>query len=168
MKLYLRIQSFLRFYIKLIIALMPGNVFRLLRNIIWRLLGFKVDYASNIMCSADLICGDIYIGKDTFIGYQVIITGGDIHIGNNCDIAPRVIIHAGSHMIGDKVRRAGASYYGNIVIGDGTWVGTNSTILDGAVIGSGVVVAAGSVVVKGIYPDNCLLAGIPAKCKKYY
>lgn len=120
------------------------------------------------MPTATLICGDITIGQTTFVDDEVMITGGVIKIGARCDIAPRVVIHAGSHEIGNNYRRAGASYSGNIVIGDGTWIGTGSVILDGVRIGKGNLVAAGSVVVSGEYPDNCLLAGVPAQIKKYF
>jgi acetyltransferase-like isoleucine patch superfamily enzyme len=103
---------------------------------------------------------------NTFIGDYVLITGGSIAIGNNCDIAPRCVIHAGSHELGLRNRRAGKIYAGTIEIGDGTWIGTNATILAGAKIGKGVIVAAGAVVIAGEYPDDILLAGTPAKIKK--
>jgi acetyltransferase-like isoleucine patch superfamily enzyme len=115
-----------------------------------------------------LICTDITIGPETFIGEEVMITGGKIKIGARCDLAPRVVVHAGSHVIGDDSRRAGNSYAGEIVIGDGTWIGTGVIILAGARIGSGVLVAAGSVVKAGEYPDNCLLAGVPAQIKSVF
>jgi acetyltransferase-like isoleucine patch superfamily enzyme len=120
------------------------------------------------MPSAALLCGHIHIGKETFVGDDVLITGGDVHIGDRCDIAPRAILHAGSHEIGDRHRRAGRTYSGKIVVGDGSWIGTGAIILDGARIGRGVIVAAGSVVRKGVYPDNSLLAGVPALIKKSY
>ena len=53
-----------------------------------------------------------------------------------------------------------------IEIGNGTWIGTNATILTETKIGSGCVVAADSVVISGEYPDNSLLAGVPARVKK--
>ena len=39
------------------------------------------------------------------------------------------------------------------------------TILDGTVLGAGCVVAAGAVV-KGEFPENCVIGGIPAKIIK--
>ena len=52
-----------------------------------------------------------------------------------------------------------------IQIGDNVYIGTGTTILGPATIGSNVVIAAGSVVVKDI-PNNCLVAGVPAKIIK--
>ena len=161
-----RAKTFLKMLTRLLIRTLPGSPFRRLRNFLWRCIGFNVSYSSNIMSNAELMCEKIYIGDHTFIGDGVLITGGNIEIGECCDIAPRCTIHAGSHERGDHGRRAGKSYFGKINIGKGTWVGTNSTIIDGAMIGSGCIVAAGSLVKAGIYPDDVLLAGNPAQIKK--
>lgn len=128
--------------------------------------GFNLDPSVIIMSSAKLIYGSIKIGKDTFIGDEVMITGGDIKIGKNCDIAPRVSIHAGTHIIGSQERRAGMDISKSIVIEDGCWIGAGSIIIAEVSIGSGSIVAAGSVVKKGIYPPNSFLAGNPAKVIK--
>ena len=50
--------------------------------------------------------------------------------------------------------------------GEGCFLGMNSIILKGTVLGKNVVVGAGSVV-HGIFPDNCIIAGNPAKVIKY-
>lgn len=47
-------------------------------------------------------------------------------------------------------------------IGAGSWVGHGAVILPGTTIGRHVVVAAGSVV-RGVIPDNAIVAGVPAK-----
>ena len=49
-----------------------------------------------------------------------------------------------------------------MVIGRDVWIGGNCTILPGVTIGNNVVVAAGAVVTKDV-PDNCVVAGVPAK-----
>ncbi len=160
------ITSFSRYLMKYIVRCFPGSLFRKLRITLWRMVGFEVDMTANLMPTATLICTDISIGAETYIGDEVMITGGRIKIGARCDIAPRVIVHAGSHIIGDSFRRAGTiSYAGKIVIGDGTWIGTGAIILADVKIGSGVLIAAGSVVKSGEYPDNSLLAGVPAQIK---
>ena len=41
-------------------------------------------------------------------------------------------------------------------------IGTKVTILDGTKIGNKCIVAAGAVV-KGTYPDNVIIGGVPAK-----
>lgn len=54
---------------------------------------------------------------------------------------------------------------GNIEVGDGVWIGANSTILPGIVIGEGSVIGAGSVVTKDVDPD-VVVAGNPARVIK--
>jgi acetyltransferase-like isoleucine patch superfamily enzyme len=133
---------------------------------LWRSAGFSVSHSANITSTVRLIFGDIEIGESTFVGEETMITGGTIKIGANCDIAPRCTIHAGSHQLGFNNRRAGNAYTGKIIIGDGSWVGTNVTILAGTELGKGTIVAAGALVVAGKYPENVLLAGIPARINK--
>lgn len=59
-----------------------------------------------------------------------------------------------------------AASKGPIVIGDDVWIGYGSTILSGSSIGQGAVIAAGSVVT-GIVPPYSIVAGVPARVKKY-
>lgn len=47
-------------------------------------------------------------------------------------------------------------------IGAGSWLGTGVVVLPGADIGRHVTVAASSVV-RGVIPDNCVIAGAPAR-----
>lgn len=56
----------------------------------------------------------------------------------------------------------GAKDNGRPVIGDNVTLGANVVIIGAVHVGNNVVVGAGSVVVKDI-PDNCVVAGNPAK-----
>lgn len=60
----------------------------------------------------------------------------------------------------------GAKGNGRPTIGDNVSLGANVTIIGKIYIGNNVIVGAGSVVVKDI-PDNCVVAGNPAKIIKY-
>ena len=52
-----------------------------------------------------------------------------------------------------------------VVIGDHVWIGERAIILYNTVIGSGSVIGAGSFV-KGRFPNNTTIAGVPAKIIK--
>lgn len=54
-----------------------------------------------------------------------------------------------------------------IIIGDGTWIGTNAVIVGNVKVGKNCVVGANSVVLDDI-PDYCVVAGAPAKIIKMY
>ncbi|ASK27539.1 hypothetical protein BG910_07090 [Neisseria chenwenguii] len=53
----------------------------------------------------------------------------------------------------------------DIIIGDHVWIGYGATISGGTVIGSGSVVGAFSFV-RNKFPNNCVIAGVPAKLVK--
>ena len=57
--------------------------------------------------------------------------------------------------------------YAPIEIGSDVFIGVNSIILPGVRIGNRVIVAAGSVINRSI-PDNCVVAGVPAKFIKTF
>ncbi|MDE6764980.1 MAG: acyltransferase, partial [Duncaniella sp.] len=62
------------------------------------------------------------------------------------------------------IRLQGVSHKG-IVIGKGCWIGAKTTFLDGTELGDGCIVAAGAVV-RGKFPSNCIVGGVPAKIIK--
>ncbi len=109
--------------------------------------------------------GKVFIGQNTWIGIQnafYCTQMAEIRIGANCDIGPDVAFVLGSHKIGLHNRRAGTGTGGNIVIGNGCWIGTRVTILGGVTIGEGAIIGAGSLVNKDV-PADTIYAGVPAK-----
>lgn len=53
-----------------------------------------------------------------------------------------------------------------IVVGNDVWIGANAIILQGVTIGDGAVVGAGAVVNSDV-PPYAIVAGVPAKIKRY-
>ena len=77
-------------------------------------------------------------------------------IGKNCEILPMVLI-------GNKR----PEYQGKpTLIGDNCYISAGVTILGPITIGNNVTIAAGAVVNKDV-PDNCVVAGVPAKIIKF-
>jgi acetyltransferase-like isoleucine patch superfamily enzyme len=52
-----------------------------------------------------------------------------------------------------------------VTVGNDVFVGANAMILKGVTIGDRSIVAAGSVVFRGVYPQDCIIAGNPASIK---
>lgn len=86
-------------------------------------------------------------------GFRHILYG--TKIGANCEILPLVLL-------GKK--RPDLKEW-QITIGDNCYISTGVTILGPINIGNNVTIAAGAVVTKDV-PDNCVVAGVPAKIIK--
>ncbi len=92
---------------------------------------------------------------------------GGIEIGNDVIMGSYVSFHSENHNFSDTsklIREQGVTSKG-IKIGNNVWVGVKVTFLDGCIVGNNSVVAAGAVV-NGIFPDNCVIGGVPAKIIK--
>ncbi len=92
---------------------------------------------------------------------------GGIEIGNDVIMGSYVSFHSENHIFTDTsklIREQGVTSKG-IKIGNNVWVGAKVTFLDGCIIGDNCVVAAGAVV-NAVFPDNCVIGGVPAKIIK--
>jgi serine acetyltransferase len=107
----------------------------------------------------------LHLGDRCVIGRgSHIVAHHSIEIGDDVYTGPYVYITDQNHRYEDIDLPIGRQWPVNsaVRIGAGSWLGTGAVILPGAVIGRNVVVAAGSVV-RGEVPDNCVVAGVPAK-----
>jgi acetyltransferase-like isoleucine patch superfamily enzyme len=96
--------------------------------------------------------------------HNAIIALDGITIGAHVYTGPRVYITDVNHgyerldePIGHQLQASRP-----VTIGARSWLGTNSVVLPGTMIGEHVVVAAGSIV-SGQVPDQCIVAGAPAR-----
>ena len=108
----------------------------------------------------------VTLGKNVWFSNNVTLGAGEICIGDDVMFGPSVCVHAENHTRLNGAYRFGIPSGEPVFIGNGTWIGANATICAGARIGSGCIVAAGSVVLRGEYPCDSLLAGVPAVFKK--
>lgn len=107
-----------------------------------------------------------YIGDYAFVGQHT-------DIGRYCSIANNTTIAAHPHpmewfstsptLAPDGLWVAVA---GRTSLGHDVWVGANAVVLAGAQIGTGSVIAAGAVVL-GDVPPYAIVAGAPAKIKRF-
>ena len=110
----------------------------------------------------------IKIGSNTAIGqFSEFGAAGGIEIGDNVIMGSYISFHSENHNFKDTtkiIREQGVTNKG-IVLGNNIWVGAKVTFLDGSNVGNNCVIAAGAVV-NGIFPDNVVLGGVPAKILK--
>ena len=57
--------------------------------------------------------------------------------------------------------------YSHTAIGENCFIGYGAVIMPGTVLGRQCIVGANSVV-KGVYPDYCVIAGVPARIIRRY
>lgn len=86
-----------------------------------------------------------------------------IIIGSDCMFAGDIMVSSSDmHAIFDindvRINPAEA-----VFIGDHVWVGASVRILKGVTIGNGSIIGMSSLVTKGIYPEQCIMAGNPAR-----
>jgi acetyltransferase-like isoleucine patch superfamily enzyme len=115
--------------------------------------------------------GKIEIGEGFGISGSTIYSTSSITIGKNATIGANCkIVDNDFHPLCPEKRRMNLNKEytkrAPVKIGDNCFIGMNSIILKGTTIGDNVVVGAGSVV-SGQFPDNCIIAGNPAKIIKY-
>jgi maltose O-acetyltransferase len=137
-----------------------------LRLKLYRLMGLKIN-AKEIRARCFISSEFIKIGKGSFINtycqfHSSYVPKGYIELGENCYVGMNVNFCTITHEMGDKKQRAGKDTNLPINVGDGVWIGANSTILPGVTIEEGCVIAAGSVVNTDCKSDG-LYAGTPAK-----
>lgn len=125
---------------------------------------------SRVIVSTSLnhIGSHIRLGDHVGIGEYAYLGGaGGLTIGNDTIVGQYFSCHPENHrfhLTSRAIREQGVTREG-ITIGNNCWIGSKVTVLDGAVIGNGCVVAAGAVVT-GVFPDNCVIGGVPARILK--
>jgi maltose O-acetyltransferase len=81
-------------------------------------------------------------------------------IGRDCEF-----LDFDAHGIAPSDRRTSTGLEGEIIIGKNVWFGNNCTVLRGTTVGDNSIIASGSVV-KGKFPSNVILGGVPARIIK--
>lgn len=108
---------------------------------------FEHGYLISLMANTEL-----RVGNDLMASYNTFLFTSDGH--------PIFDINTGICL------NAPTEIHRKTVIGDHVWLGYDSTIIGkGTIIGAGSVVGAKSFV-RGQYPNNCIIAGVPAKIIK--
>lgn len=118
----------------------------------------------------------LFIGENCEIGdYTHIVAHEKVEIGNDVLVASKVFISDTNHGCykGEKTDSPDTSPNKRktvtepVKIGSNVWIGENVVIMAGSAIGDGCIIGANAVV-KGIFPENSMIAGVPAKIIRKY
>lgn len=142
-----------------------------LRNVFLEFLGHnnKVYIGENVSMHRQWCLGvgcTIKIGNKTTSTNPVYITVAEhttLSIGEDCMFATNNQIRTDdAHPIYDVYTGKRLNTSKDIIIGDHVWIAYGATIFGGTQIGNGSIIGAYSVV-KKCFPNNCVIAGVPAK-----
>ena len=143
----------------------------------WIEIGAGTMIGAQVSLSAGMVPGQdlgeapvLRIGDRCVIGRgSHVVAHYSIAIGDDVFTGPYVYITDQNHAYDDPDAPIGRQWPHNtaVSIGPGSWLGAGAIVLPGAAIGRNVVVAAGSVV-RGVVPDRCVVAGVPARVVREY
>lgn len=105
----------------------------------------------------------VSIGDGSFVNAGCQFEGfGHIDIGRDVFLGPQVMILTSTHDIGEGGQVERNPTAKPVRIGDRCWLGARATVLPGVTIGEGTIVGAGSVVTKDCKP-GAVYVGVPAR-----
>jgi len=110
--------------------------------------------------------GSIVVGQGSYIGGLSTVyaaNGYKVVVGSGCSISHNVRIYTASPIAdSDFSIESPPSKYGDVLIGNYSWIGANVFINPGVVIGENAVIGANSVVTRNVAPGE-IWGGVPAR-----
>lgn len=134
-----------------------------LRRALLRLAGVRIGAQVTGLRHCGFQTRRVSIGDGSFVNVGCWFEGsGQIDIGRDVFIGPQVMIVTSVHEIDDGRQVARMPAPSEVRIGDRCWLGARAMIMPGVTIGPGTIIGAGSVVTKDCEPD-ALYVGVPAR-----
>ena len=124
--------------------------------------GFQIP---NIIHRTAFVSDSATLGTGIFVDVNSVIAT-DVKVGSGCIVNACAFIAHDARLYDGVNVCPNAAFAGNVTVGENTFIGLGSSIINHVTIGSNSVVAAGSAVISDV-PDNVMVAGCPAKIKKY-
>jgi carbonic anhydrase/acetyltransferase-like protein (isoleucine patch superfamily) len=134
---------------------------------------------SAFIAETAVIIGDVTIGEQTSIWYNVVARGdvNFIRIGNRTNIQDLTMLHVTHRkhaddpgaplVIGDEVTVGHSVTLHGCTLKNGCFIGMQAMVMDKAVVGEGALVGARALVTEGtVIPPNTLWVGAPARQKR--
>jgi carbonic anhydrase/acetyltransferase-like protein (isoleucine patch superfamily) len=134
---------------------------------------------SAFIAETAVIVGDVEIGPESSIWYNVVVRGdvNSIRIGSRTNIQDLSMLHVTHRkhaddpgaplLIGNDVTVGHSVTLHGCTLGNGSFVGMQAVVMDNAVVGEGALVGARALVTEGtIIPPHTLWVGAPARYKR--
>lgn len=118
----------------------------------------------NIVDKTAIISPHAEIGTGCFVGKMAIINSQSV-VGNNCIINTKSLVEHGCRLMDHVNLSTNAVLNGDVVVGEGSFIGSCSVTIGQREIGCWATVGAGAVVIKTV-GDSITVAGVPAKIIK--
>lgn len=163
-----RARRFAAFGEGTLVAFPPGTVYneRYIALGAGTMVGPYVSLAAGMGPEQEMLTSPVVrIGDRCVIGRGSHVVGHwSIDIGDDVQTGPYAYVTDQNHSYEDPDQPIGRQWpvEAAVSIGAGSWLGAHAVVLPGARIGRNVVVAAGAVV-RGVVPDHCVVAGVPAR-----
>ena len=112
---------------------------------------------------SSVVASDVSIGAGTVLLAGAIVNpgarlGGAVILNTACSVDHDCVIGDGVHL------SPGVHLAGNVQVGEQTWVGIGSSVIQGIKIGARSLIGAGSVVVRDV-PDGVVAFGVPCRVR---
>lgn len=122
----------------------------------------KISHGASVFGDVD---NKVILGNHVYIGPNSYIEGkhGLVQIGDNVSLARNVsIITSSGPNASPKLQRAFPLSFGDVLVENDVWIGSNSVIMPGVKIGEFSIVATNSFVNRNVDPFT-IVGGSPAK-----
>ena len=129
--------------------------------------GVKFGHGGHIRIGDNNNLVDLHDGSNFVnVFFSIADNNNKIVVGKDCLFSNQVIIRASDgHSILDENEKR-CNFGKPVTIGDRVWIGYGATVLKGTVIGNDCIVGTESLLSGQEYPDNSVIAGMPAKVVK--
>lgn len=126
-----------------------------------KILGLKT---INVVDRSAIVSKDSIVGTGCFIGKMAIINSKAV-IGDNCIINTKALVEHGCRVCSHANISTNSVINGDVIVGEGTFVGSCSVTAGQLKIGTWSIIGAGAVVIEAV-SDSVTVAGVPAKIIK--
>ncbi len=115
----------------------------------------------NVIDPSAIVSQYAHLGIGCFVGKMAIVNS-KAFVGNDCIINSKALVEHGCHVSDHANISTNSVINGDVVIGEGSFIGSCSVTIGQLSVGNWSTVGAGAVVIRNV-GDGVTVAGVPAK-----